>query len=98
MASKRAQPTLMWTGPELAGSGENASNPLAKVNNTDVRWQYFDLTSGDSKINDYFIDGALYSATSLIPVTGCRPMRRRIKPWINTWRNTTCKIRIGDPA
>ena len=24
------------------GGGENASNPLAKVKNTDLRWQYLD--------------------------------------------------------
>lgn len=35
---------------------ENASNPLAAVNNTDVRTQYFDL--GDSDRTDYFVDGA----------------------------------------
>ena len=36
---------------------ENASNPLAKVKNTDLRYQYFDMD--DSRVNDFFIDGAL---------------------------------------
>lgn len=45
-------------GPELAGGGENASNPLAKVKNTDVRWQYLDLVDGLGRINDYFVDGS----------------------------------------
>ncbi|SCY45700.1 hypothetical protein [Desulfoluna spongiiphila] len=35
---------------------ENASNPLAKVKNTDLRWQYLDLDSGH--VNDFSIDGA----------------------------------------
>ena len=45
-------------GPELAGGGENASNPLAKVKNTDVRWQYLDLVNSLGRINDYFVDGS----------------------------------------
>ncbi len=36
--------------------GENASNPLAKVKNTDLRWQYLDVDGG--RVNDFFIDGA----------------------------------------
>ncbi len=43
---------------EPAGGGENASNPLARVKNTDVRWQYFDLANNRGRINDYFLDGA----------------------------------------
>jgi len=39
---------------------ENASNPLAAVNNTDLRYQYFDLDGSDR--SDYFVDGA-YMAT-----------------------------------
>ncbi len=35
---------------------ENASNPLASVNNVDVRWQYFDLDGPDR--NDFYLDGA----------------------------------------
>ena len=39
-----------------AGADENASNPLAAVNNTDFRWQGFSSTAG--RMNDYYIDGA----------------------------------------
>jgi hypothetical protein len=39
---------------------ENASNPLAAVSNTDLRYQFYDL--GDANLNEYFIDGA-YMAT-----------------------------------
>jgi hypothetical protein len=39
---------------------ENASNPLATVNNTDLRYQYFDLDGSDR--SDYDADGA-YMAT-----------------------------------
>ena len=35
---------------------ENASNPLAAVNNTDLRFQYFDL--GGSDLSDLWVDGA----------------------------------------
>jgi len=35
---------------------ENASNPLAAVNNTDLRVQYFDLDESDR--NDYWVDGS----------------------------------------
>ena len=35
---------------------ENASNPLAAVNNTDLRIQFFDLDG--SNRNDYWVDGA----------------------------------------
>jgi len=34
--------------------GENASNPLAAVNNTDLRVQYFDLD--DSNRTDYWVN------------------------------------------
>ena len=36
--------------------GENASNPLAAVTNTDLRAQYFDLGGPDRR--DYWVDGA----------------------------------------
>ncbi len=39
-----------------AYSEENASNPLAAVNSTDLRYQYFDL--GDADKQDAFIDGS----------------------------------------
>ncbi|WP_143534550.1 hypothetical protein [Roseovarius albus] len=37
-------------------AADNASNPLAAVNNTDLRFQHFDLGSADKQ--DYFIDGS----------------------------------------
>ncbi len=40
------------------GSGENASNPLAKVSNVDVKWQHLDSFAGLGEVNDRFIDGA----------------------------------------
>jgi hypothetical protein len=45
-------------GPEMEGEGENASNPLAKVSNTDLRWQYLDLAKDRGRVNDFFIDGS----------------------------------------
>ncbi len=41
-----------------AGGGENASNPLASVTNTDLRLQYLDLADGLGRVNDLFVDGA----------------------------------------
>lgn len=35
---------------------ENASNPLSKGKNTDIRWQYTDM--GNAHVNNFFIDGA----------------------------------------
>jgi len=46
-----------------ASSEENASNPLAKVKNTDVRYQYLDLDNG--RVNDVFLDGAFMALDSL---------------------------------
>ena len=43
--------------------GENASNPLAKVKNTDLRWQYVDRDDG--RVNDLFIDGAFMANDKL---------------------------------
>lgn len=41
------------------GAGAAASDPLAKVNNTDLKWTYFSLNdSNDSRINDFWIKGA----------------------------------------
>jgi hypothetical protein len=37
-------------------AADNASNPLAAVDNTDLRWQHLDLESGSR--DEYFIDGA----------------------------------------
>lgn len=44
-------------------AGENASNPLAKVKNTDLRYQYLDMEGGH--VNDVFIDGAFMALDSL---------------------------------
>jgi len=41
-----------------AGGGENASNPLASVTNTDLRLQYLDLADDLGRVNDLFVDGA----------------------------------------
>ncbi|RBW58834.1 hypothetical protein DS906_08610 [Ruegeria sp. A3M17] len=49
-------PSLLMAGI-AAGAEENASNPLAAVNNTDIRYQYFDLEGGADR-QDAFIDGA----------------------------------------
>ncbi len=47
---------MLVAGIARAYGAENASNPLASVNNTDLRWQYFDL--GGPERNDYYVDGA----------------------------------------
>ena len=41
-----------------AGGGENASNPLASVTNTDLRFKYLDLKDDRGRVNDFFVDGA----------------------------------------
>lgn len=46
-----------------AAPEENASNPLAKVKNTDLRLQYLD--ADDGHINDFFIDGAFMANDDL---------------------------------
>ncbi len=43
---------------EAAAGDENASNPLASVTNTDLRFQYLDLTDDLGRVNDLFVDGA----------------------------------------
>ena len=48
--------SILVTGINHAYADENASNPLASVNNTDLRWQYFDL--GRSHRNDFWVDGS----------------------------------------
>lgn len=40
----------------IANAAENASNPLASVNNLDLRWQYTSADAGDT--HDTYIDGA----------------------------------------
>ncbi len=47
---------IALVGVNRSYGGENASNPLAAVNNTDVRAQYFDLDGPER--SDYFLDGA----------------------------------------
>ena len=55
-----AAAAMLVAGPVVA---ENASNPLAAVNNTDLRAQTFDL--GDADRTDYFIDGAVMARPDL---------------------------------
>ena len=43
---------------EQAQKSENASNPLAAVNNTDVRVQYFDLADDAERYDFYVFDGS----------------------------------------
>ncbi len=52
-------PFMLCGVQALADDAENASNPLAAVSNTDIRWQYLDLTGDGLRLNDYFVDGAL---------------------------------------
>ena len=47
---------ISLTGATHAYGEENASNPLAAVNNTDFRYQYFDLDGSDRR--DFWVDGA----------------------------------------
>lgn len=47
--------SIVLSGGSATAEG-NASNPLAVVNNTDIRYQYFDLGGTDRQ--DIFIDGA----------------------------------------
>lgn len=47
---------MLVSGISHAYGAENASNPLAAVNNTDVRWQYFDLDGPER--NDLWFDGS----------------------------------------
>ncbi len=54
--------SALATAADEAG-GENASNPLAKVKNTDLRWQYLDVDTGH--VNDFFIDGAFMANDKL---------------------------------
>ncbi len=42
----------------MAAAGENASNPLASVNNVDLRWQYTSDTLGLGDRHDVFVDGS----------------------------------------
>jgi hypothetical protein len=48
-----------------ASAGENASNPLAAVTNTDTRYQYLKDDSTGTHLNDAFIDGAFMATPKL---------------------------------
>lgn len=49
---------LLWCGVVTSAFGqENASNPLAAVNNVDLRYKFLNLGSGSDK-QDFFIDGS----------------------------------------
>ena len=48
--------------PAEEPAAENASNPLAAVNNTDIRWQHFDLGDGQS-LDDISVDGAFMASS-----------------------------------
>ena len=50
--------------PAEEPAAENASNPLAAVNNTDIRWQHFDLGDGQS-LDDISVDGAFMAMPTL---------------------------------
>jgi hypothetical protein len=52
----------VWAAEEQ--TGENASNPLSKGRNTDLRYQYFDLVDGSDR-HDGFIDGAFMATDKL---------------------------------
>ena len=47
---------LFLAATHATAQEENASNPLAKVKNTDIRLQYFDLGNA-GHVNDLYIDG-----------------------------------------
>jgi hypothetical protein len=47
---------ILVVGVTQAYGGENASNPLAAVDNTDIRYQYFDLDGPERK--DLWLDGS----------------------------------------
>jgi hypothetical protein len=47
-----------FAAEEQAQKSENASNPLAAVNNTDVRVQYFDLGDDAERYDFYLFDGS----------------------------------------
>ncbi len=55
---------------------ENASNPLAKVKNTDVRAQYFDNPDGSYRWDFWIADGAFMATDKL-----------KIKYEVHYWRN-----------
>ena len=42
-------------GPNQVAAEENASNPLAAVNNTDIRYKY--IETDDSDLQDVYVEG-----------------------------------------
>ena len=65
-------------GQSASKADENASNPLAAVNNTDLKWQYLDLTGGGLRLNHYFIDGAFMANPKL-----------KVKYTLHSWNTNT---------
>ena len=54
---------IVPVGAVCAAEAENASNPLAKASNTDIRWQR--LEGSGFSINDLFVDGAFMATDNL---------------------------------
>lgn len=52
-----------WSEANQKPGQENASNPLSKTMNTDLRWQHLDLDGG--RVNDFFVDGAFMATDKL---------------------------------
>jgi hypothetical protein len=48
---------MLVAGTTQAYCDENASNPLAAVNNIDVRWQHFDLDGPE--VNNFYLEGGV---------------------------------------
>ena len=56
---------LFFFASSPCAAEENASNPLAKVKNTDVRLQYFDNTDGSGRWDFWAVDGAFMATDKL---------------------------------
>ena len=55
---QRATDEAITTDTKLSGKGAAASNPLAALNNTDLKWTYIRLDDADnSRRVDYWIKG-----------------------------------------
>jgi len=85
----------MATAYAEEGEDENASNTLAKVKNTDFRWQYLDLKG--SERNDFFIDGAFMAADRLkAPGVRRNTLRAAFKViQCVIWSRRTCGLLYG---
>ena len=59
LASEKESTTeTIKTDTELSVDGAAASNPIAAINNTDLKWTYLSLNDpNDSRRNDYWIRG-----------------------------------------